>query len=472
MVPARETVLVVDDDAAIAKVVRALIGRRGLETAWAASGEDAVKQLEARPFDAVLSDVRMPGMDGIALLDHVKAHYPELPIVLMTAHGSVALAVEAMKRGAADFVQKPFDEEELGFVIEKALRASRQARAATPAIVLHDRGLIGDSPAIREVLATVRKVAASTTTVLVRGETGTGKELVARALHDQSPRSGQAFVTVHCGALPESLLESELFGYEKGAFTGATQRKPGRIELAHRGTLFLDEIGDVSLSMQVKLLRVLQERELERVGGTETVRVDVRIVAATHRDLEAMVREGAFREDLFYRLAVVPILVPPLRDRAGDAARLVRHFVSLLGESTGRRGMGIDDSAVALLAAEPWPGNVRQLQNFVERLVVLADGDVISDEDVERELRRGAGGRGRPEQRKASTPPSSSTAPSLSVQGDPDPGHSLESTRRTTEKEAVLRALRQAGNNRTRAARILEVSRRTLYNKLREHGID
>jgi DNA-binding NtrC family response regulator len=450
----RDSVLVVDDDVAVGKVLCALLAQRGLEATHAVSGEDAVAKLDARPFDLVLSDVRMPGMDGMALLDHVSARFPGLPVVLLTAHGSVALAVEAMKRGAADFVQKPFDKEEIGFVVAKALAGSKAERAAVPPPAAEDRSFVGESAAMKEVFATIRKVAATSASVLVRGETGTGKELVARALHEWSPRKDQAFVRVHCAALPENLLESELFGYEKGAFTGATQQKPGRIELAHKGTLLLDEIGDISPAVQVKLLRVLQEREFERVGGTKTVRVDVRIVAATHRDLEAMVSKGELREDLFYRLNVVPIVIPPLRERGDDTARLTRHFVADVGASLGR-AMRIDDDAVALLAAQPWPGNVRQLQNFVERLVVLADGTTIARADVERELARAS--------RPSDRPPSPA----------PSPGElSLDARRRESEREALVRALAQAGNNRTRAARLLEVSRRTLYNKLREHGIE
>jgi transcriptional regulator with GAF, ATPase, and Fis domain len=266
---------------------------------------------------------------------------------------------------------------------------------------------------------------------------------------------------VHCAALPETLLESELFGHEKGAFTGAAQRKPGRIELAHKGTLFLDEIGDVPRSVQVKLLRVIQERELERVGGTQTVRVDVRIVAATHRDLEAMVASGEFREDLFYRLAVVPVTIPPLRERAGDAARLARHFVGELGKSM-RPGIRIDEDAVALLAAQSWPGNVRQLQNFVERLVVLADGERVMRADVERELSRVPSSMSRGPAGTDSFPPGGTTGARLS----------LDVRRKETERETLVKALAQVGNNRTRAARLLEVSRRTLYNKLKEHGLE
>jgi DNA-binding NtrC family response regulator len=451
-----DAVLVVDDDIAIGKVLVALLEQRGHEATHVPSAEDAVRALDARPYDVVLSDVRMPGMDGMGLLDHVAARFPGLPVVLVTAHGSVAVAVEAMKRGAADFVQKPFDKEEIGFVVEKALASSRRERSAVPPPVLADKSFVGESKAMQDVFATIRKGAVTNSTVLIRGETGTGKELVARALHETSPRKGEPFVSVHCAALPETLLESELFGHEKGAFTGAAQRKPGRIELAHKGTLFLDEIGDVPRSVQVKLLRVIQERELERVGGTQTIRVDVRIIAATHRDLEAMIAAGEFREDLFYRLAVVPLTIPPLRERAEDAARLTRHFVAELAKTVERPGMRIDDDAVALLASQPWPGNVRQLQNFVERLVVLSDRDLIARADVEREVTRVPGGSAR-------------TSPAGSGGGA---GLALDGRRKETEREALVNALAHAGNNRTRAARLLEVSRRTLYNKLKEHGLE
>jgi DNA-binding NtrC family response regulator len=459
-----ESILVIDDDAAIGRVLVALLRQRGLDARWVASAEEGLKELAARPVDVVLSDVRMPGMDGMGLLDEVSRCYPEVPVVLLTAHGSVALAVEAMKRGAADFVQKPFEREEVLHAVDRAIARSTKARAdvpghawpARPAGGAAIQGMIGDSDAMRAVFATVRKVAKTTATVLICGETGTGKELVARALHEESPRSSQPFVRVHCAALPETLLESELFGYEKGAFTGATQRKPGRIELAHGGTLLLDEIGDISAAVQVKLLRVLQERELERVGGTQTVRVDVRFVVATHRDLEAMVRAGTFREDLFYRISVVPIVVPPLRERPGDCERLVRHFATTFGGAT------IDAEAVRRLVLHPWPGNVRQLQNFVERVVVLADGPTVTLADVDRAL---AGApRARPDVPMASSPSAAGAAA--------QPGASLDARRRETEKDALLHALAQAGNNRTRAARLLEVSRRTLYNKLHEHGLE
>jgi two-component system response regulator AtoC len=315
-----------------------------------------------------------------------------------------------------------------------------------------------------EVEALLARAAASPATVLLRGESGTGKELAAQAVHEGSPRKTGPLVKLHCAALPESLLESELFGHEKGAFTGAVQRKPGRVELAHGGTLFLDEIGELPLSVQVKLLRVLQEKTFERLGGTQTQSVDVRFVAATHRPLEEMVARGEFREDLFYRLNVVPVWLPPLRARPEDIAPLARHFLALHAKANGRSAMSLAPDAVALLEAQPWPGNVRQLQNFLERLVVLSDGPVLEAADLERELARQPG-----LAPPAPPPPALPLAPAAAR---PEAGGStLEAQRRDTERGALEDALRRAGNNRTLAARLLGVSRRTLYNKLEEHGL-
>jgi len=446
-------VLVVEDDVAVGKVLTALLVREGFQVQHAASGEVALALLEVRAFDVVISDVRMPGMSGMDLLAKLGIAFPELPVILLTAHGSVPLAVEAMKAGARDFLLKPFQREEILFVVEKALAHARPEAGRAPPLPAHDSAMVGSSRAMHQVLGTIRKVASGTATVLIRGETGTGKELVARALHEQGARKDHPFVRVHCAALPDALLESELFGYEKGAFTGAQARKPGRVELAHRGTLFLDEIGDITPQVQVKLLRVLQEREFERVGGTQTIKVDVRFVAATHRDLEAMVSKGDFREDLFYRLNVVPVQVPPLRARAEDIDALARHFVRTLGNANGKSGMDLDGAAIDALRAYAWPGNVRQLQNLMERLVVLTEGMTIRKSDVEREL-----------------PTGGASSPLSSLGREPD-GASLDAHRHAAEKEALLRALAQAKNNRTLAARLLNVSRRTLYNKLNEHGL-
>jgi DNA-binding NtrC family response regulator len=446
--------LIVDDDVAVGKVLAALLGQEGFACEYFASGKQALSRLEVRPFDVVLTDLRMPDIDGMSVLKEVNRRWPSIPVVLLTAHGSVAAAVEAMKSGAADFMLKPFDKDELVFVLGKALAASSRGRETVSPVRIDEVDLIGNSPPMREVQALISKASAGTATVLVRGETGTGKELVARALHQSSPRKGGPFVKVLCGALPDTLLESELFGYEKGAFTGAAGRKPGRVELAHKGTLFLDEIGDVTPAIQVKLLRVLQEREIERLGGTHTIRVDVRFVAATHRDLEAMVASGQFREDLFYRLNVVPIFVPPLRERADDIARLARHFCTAFGKRNGKPSIAFDDASLALLASQPWPGNVRQLQNLIERLVVLSDSEVLGRADVERELGRRPLG----------------TAPQARKEVGDDA--SLSARLREAEKQALVHALARAAGNRSLAARLLEVSRRTLYNKLHEHGLE
>jgi two-component system response regulator AtoC len=447
-------VLVVDDDAAVGMVLTALLVQAGMKAKHVASGEAALRALEGAPADVVVTDLRMPGMDGMELLARIAATSPELPVIVVTAHGTVPLAVEAMRAGAADFVLKPFDREQIVFVVRKAMHAAMHAEGHAEALASTQAPMASRSQAMREVTELLARAARSTATVLLRGESGTGKEVAARALHDQSPRRERPFVVVHCAALPDALLESELFGHEKGAFTGAICRKPGRIELADGGTLFLDEIGDVPLSMQVKLLRLLQERTFERLGGTESVKVDVRFVAATHQDLDAMVRAKAFREDLFYRLAVVPVVMPPLRARPEDIAPLVARFAATFGPPNGKPLVLVEPDAVERLARESWPGNVRELQNFVERLVVLADGATIARADVERELARSFGAAG-----PAETPGAASA------------GSTLDERVRSTERDALVEALARVKGNRTAAARILGVSRRTLYNKLAEHGV-
>jgi two-component system response regulator AtoC len=454
----KPAVLTVDDDAAMGKVLGALLGQGGFEPTHVRSGADALDALARRPFDLVVTDLRMPEMDGMALLGEIAARAPDVPVVMLTAHGTVPLAVDAMRAGAADFVLKPFDREELLYVIRKAIAGAARAADALPETPTGTTELLGDSAAMREVHGIIRRAAPGTATVLVLGESGTGKELVARAIHEQSPRRAKPFVKLNCGSLPDALLESELFGYEKGAFTGASTRKPGRVELADGGTLFLDEIGDVTPAMQVKLLRVLQERELERLGGTATIKVDVRFVAATHRDLEAMVAKGDFREDLFYRLSVVPLHLPPLRSRAEDIAPLARTFAAVHAKNNAKR-IELGASATARLEREAWPGNVRQLQNFIERLVVLSDGPKIEASDVERELAP---------RRVAGAPIERPAARAEAIEPD---ATNLETARREAEKETIKNALARADGNRTVAARILGVSRRSLYYKLEEYGL-
>jgi two-component system, NtrC family, response regulator AtoC len=458
-------ILIVDDDPAICTVLEALLRQAGHSALTVDSGAAALALLEVRDVDVVLSDVKMPGIDGMTLLDRLVDQRPDLPVVLLTAHGTVAMAVDAMKRGAADFLLKPFDREEILFVIGKVLAMA--ARRTDPPELPVSRTLIGESPAMRTVHDMIRRAARGSATVLIRGESGTGKELIARAIHDASARRDRPLVKLHCAALPEALLESELFGYEKGAFTGASARKPGRIELAQGGTLFLDEVGDIPAAMQIKLLRVIQEREFERLGGTETIHVDVRLLAATHRELESMVAKGLFREDLYYRLNVVPLWLPPLRDRAGDIVLLARHFCAIHGQANQQPGATLDAGALEVLASRPWPGNIRQLENFIERLVVLSDRAWITADDVYRELERDR---------------SSGPVVGLPVEeagqpcGDGIPGGSdavlsLDSRLRRSEREALAAALAHARNNRTLAARLLGVSRRTLYTKLEDHGL-
>jgi two-component system response regulator AtoC len=446
------SLLVVDDDAAVGRVLTALLAQAGYKATLAPSAEVALATLEKSPVDLVISDVRMPGMDGLELLKTLRVKQPELPVVLLTAHGTVPMAVEAMREGAADFLLKPFNRDEVLFVVKKVLDSSEVARAAPPQVqgAATVEGMIGASSSLDEARGLIRRAAVTTSTVLVLGETGTGKELAARAIHALSPRGKKPFVRLNCGALPETLFESELFGHEKGAFTGAVARKPGRVELAEGGTLFLDEVGELSLPSQVKLLRLLQEKEFERVGGTETLKADVRIVAATHRNLPELVKMGAFREDLLYRLNVIPITLPPLRSRPGDVPTLVRHFLGSLGATSGRPNATLSPDAFTLLEQQAWPGNVRQLQNFIERLLVLAPADAIGVDDVKRELARADLGT------QAATPVSDG---------------SLDDRRKDAERVAVEEALAKAKGNRSLAARLLGVSRRTLYNKLELLGL-
>jgi two-component system response regulator AtoC len=447
--PKTPMVLLVDDDAAITTVLASLLMQEGLSTLTASSGAEALVLLEKHPVEVVVTDLRMPGMDGMTLLRKIVRGWPDVPVLVLSAHGTVALAVDAMKLGAADFLTKPFDRDEVLFVVKKALAAAGRAESALPREPPFSP--LSASAAMAEVKDTIRRSAASSATVLILGESGVGKEVVARSIHEASHRRDKPFIKINCAAFPDTLLESELFGYEKGAFTGAQQRKPGRIELAHGGTLLLDEIGDVPLSTQVKLLRVIQSKEVERLGGTQPTKVDVRFLAATHQDLPQMVDDGEFRQDLFYRLNVIRVLVPPLRERPEDIELLAKHFVTTAAESNGRGGFYLDDDALCLLLAQSWPGNVRQLENFMERLVVLSDGPRIAQGDIERELTRDAQ---RVSSSQTSSPPSSEPR--------------LESQRRDAERKAISEALQRAAGNRSLAARLLGISRRTLYTKLSE----
>lgn len=438
-------VLVVDDEPSMVKVLSGFLAQEKIPCVTAPSGEAALRVLHADDIGVIVTDLKMSGMDGLQLLEHALNIDRSLQVILMTAHGTAEIGQRAWEMGAAGYVRKPFDRDEIVFEVRRALDRL-QAMGATE--VSESPGeMVGQSPPMKEIYAMVARVAPTSSTVLIRGESGTGKELVARAVHEQSKRKGKPFIKVICAALPESLIESELFGYEKGAFTGAAASKPGRFELAEGGTIFLDEIGELAPQIQVKLLRVLQDRQFERLGGTQTLRADVRVLAATHRDLEALVREGKFREDLFYRINVVPLRMPALRERPADLPLLVEHFLKKFRQEHGKPSVKFDSRAIEVLVGHAWPGNVRELQNVVERLVVLNQSGLILEQDV------------RPCLAPHLTGVSSSGPVAL---GDSVAG---------AEKAAIESALKVSGGNRTHAAKALGISRRTLHNKLNEYNL-
>jgi two-component system response regulator AtoC len=437
--------------------VGAALHAQGLRTRFVRTLAEAVAAANEEHFDVVV--LAADSADTKASLKDLVRQFDE-PVVIASSGGAKA-AVDALRAGAADFLEVPVAEGELRFVLGKVL-ASRRDDVPFSSAPTSRAGLLGASKAMLHVQGLLRRVAPGSATVLIRGESGTGKELLARAIHAGSARAAAPFVKVHCAGLPETLFESELFGYEKGAFTGAATRKPGRVEVAEGGTLFFDEIGDISPAMQVKLLRLLQDREFERLGGTTTLSADVRFVAATHRDLEHMTEKGQFREDLFYRLNVVPVWLPPLRARRDDVAMLARHFCEAFAAEHEKPGATLSEDAIALLVAERWPGNVRQLQNFVERLVVLTESKDIGADDVRHELAP-------PLTFATQTPPTSSGGASWT--SDAKPIVPLDVALRDAERRAIQRALKKAKGNRTVAARLLGVGRATLYKKIVELGL-
>ncbi|EOR0582241.1 sigma-54-dependent response regulator transcription factor ZraR [Escherichia coli] len=432
-------ILVVDDDISHCTILQALLRGWGYNVALANSGRQALEQVRERVFDLVLCDVRMAEMDGIATLKEIKALNPAIPVLIMTAYSSVETAVEALKTGALDYLIKPLDFDNLQATLEKALAHTHIIDAETPAVIASQFGMVGKSPAMQHLLSEIALVAPSEATVLIHGDSGTGKELVARAIHASSARSEKPLVTLNCAALNESLLESELFGHEKGAFTGADKRREGRFVEADGGTLFLDEIGDISPMMLVRLLRAIQEREVQRVGSNQTISVDVRLIAATHRDLAAEVNAGRFRQDLYYRLNVVAIEVPSLRQRREDIPLLAGHFLQRFAERNRKAVKGFTPQAMDLLIHYDWPGNIRELENAVERAVVLLTGEYISERELPLAI--------------ASTP--IPLAQSLDIQPLVE-----------VEKEVILAALEKTGGNKTEAARQLGITRKTLLAKL------
>jgi DNA-binding NtrC family response regulator len=451
------TVLIVEDEAKMRRLLELNLGEDGFKTLSAGDAETGLRLLDSEPVHLVITDLKLPGMSGLELLQTAKQRNPALPIVVMTAFGSVETAVEAMKAGASDYVLKPFSLAEMRMVVRKELDNSRlreenrSLREALGQKYSHPN-IVALSPKMQEVLATVERVAPTNSTVLLGGESGVGKDLIARAIHEKSRRASGPFVKINSTAIPENLLESELFGYEKGAFTGATTSKPGKFELADKGTLFLDEIGDVPPATQVKLLRVLQEREFERLGGTRTIKVDVRLVAATNRDLRAALEEGTFREDLYYRLNVVPIDIPPLREHKEDIPALAGLFLARFAKESGRaeKIAGISPAAMQLLTSHYWPGNVRELQNVMERASALVAGSHVEAGDIQLDLPRNRG-----------------AANAASDRFLPD-GMTLDQW----EDEMIREALKRAGGNKSQAARLLGLSRNALRYRLSKIGID
>jgi two-component system response regulator HydG len=448
----KAAIMVVDDDTAHRTMLKAHLADKGYEIVEADDGDVAIHLAREREIDLVLLDLKMKRIGGMEALEAIHAVKPDLPVIIITAFSSVENAVEAMQKGAFDYVTKPVDAAELALKVERALSfdSLRHENAALKERLgeKFDFGkIIGSSRPMREMFETLALVAPSDATVLINGESGTGKELVANAVHQNSLRAAEAFVKVNCAALHENLLESELFGHEKGAFTGASEQRKGRFELAHRGTLFLDEIGDMSPTTQAKILRVLQEGEFERLGGAKTITVDVRLLAATHKDLLQMVEEGSFRQDLFFRLSVVPLVLPPLRERVEDIPQLAGHFLEKYSSKNRKDIRGIHPEALDALLAYSWPGNIRELENTLERAVILCLGEQINLQELPGPVRQAAASSERPFALR--------------------PGHSLKEM----EKDLIIATLAQTEGNRTHAAGILGISRQTLQNKLKEYNL-
>jgi two-component system response regulator AtoC len=457
-------ILIVDDEPGLRQTLDRILGSEGHDTATAANGDDALSSLARDDVDLVLCDLRMPAMGGLEFLERYEAQHGRALVIAMSAYGDADTAIAAMQRGAYDYIQKPFRAEEVILCVRKAaerekLRAAVERLEGELSSIRGGSDIIGHSPAIRSAVDLARKVARHPSTVLVTGESGTGKELIARLIHTSSPRAAESFVAVNCGAIPEALLESELFGHAKGSFTGATGEKVGLFEEAEGGTLFLDEIGELPLSLQVKLLRALQEGEVRRVGANTPRRVDVRVVAATNRDLGADVTNGRFRGDLYYRVNVVSIRLPALRERHEDVAELAQHFLRRHNARLGLEVAQIAPAAMRMLVEHSWPGNVRELENVIERALVMASGSTIEPEHLVDFV-------------SASTvtiAPDKGAAPSPTAPSDDD----LSVKRRSLELERTLirRALERTRGNRTRAAQLLELSHRALLYKIREYGL-
>jgi two-component system NtrC family response regulator len=454
-----ETVLIVDDEKNYPPILSAVLEDEGYETLTAGSGPEALEVLEGSDVDLVLTDMKMPGMDGIELMERIKTADPDLPVIMMTAHGTVDKAVEAMQKGAYTYVLKPFDNARLVLYVGKAIsmyqviKENRRLRKDVESRYQFGN-IIGKSKAMHAIFDTIGKVAPSSATVLIEGESGTGKELVAKAIHFNSPRKDKSFIAVNCSAIVDTLLESELFGHEKGAFTGAHMMKKGRFELADGGTLFLDEIGELPQNLQVKLLRAIQEKSIERVGGAKPIAVNIRLIAATNKTLEEEIRKGLFREDLYYRLNVVKLTIPPLRERLEDIRPLVSHFIKKYAEErkAGAPVTGVDQKAEKLFFEYSWPGNIRELEHVIERAMILCPGQWITESDLPKPLK-------------------SSVNNMLHIEGIPANAN-LYDTLAKVEQTMILRALKLTNNIQSHAAELLGIGKSGLSQKIKKYRLD
>jgi len=451
----KRTILVIEDEAPQLRTLTGFLKKMGFAIIWSMSGVEGLRKAREQPIDLVLTDYKMPGKNGLEVLREIKTINPEIAVILITAHGTEEIAVQAMKEGALDYLTKPIDLDELEIVVRKALEQkqliseNRQLRQQLEErYSFHE--IISGSAEMEEVINTAGRAANGKTTVLIRGESGTGKELIARAIHYASPRKDAPFIAVNCAALSDNLLESELFGHERGAFTGADRQRKGRFEQADGGTLFIDEVGDIPVSAQVKLLRVLQEHEFQRVGGNETIQVDVRVIAATNRNLEEMMQQGGFREDLFYRLNVICVPIPPLRKRKGDIPLLINHFVHKYASQSNKEIDGVSKEAMDILMKYGYPGNVRELENAIERAVVMARGALIITDDLPMHLRNAR----------------SEEDPSYK-----DEGTSLTEILEDMERHLIVNALAKSDGNQSRAAEALGISERNLRYRLKKYGM-
>jgi two-component system nitrogen regulation response regulator NtrX len=448
----KSRVLVIDDEAAIRDAMRMILEYEGYDTLLAATGPEGLTLVEREAPDLVFLDIKMPGMDGLEVLDRIKAVSDTLPVVMISGHATVSTAVDATKRGASDFIEKPLSSERVLVTVRKALewRDLRRENLAFRRATDSRYEMVGDSDAMQAVRRAVARAAPTNATVLILGESGVGKELVARAIHRNSQRSRERFVQVNCAAIPEELIESELFGHEKGSFTGATEKQVGKFEQADRGTIFLDEVGDMSARTQAKVLRVLQEGEVERIGSSRTLKVDVRVIAATNRDLEAEIAKGTFREDLYFRLSVVPIEVPPLRERREDIGPLVKHFTEAVCRENNFRARRFTDEALDVMRQHRWRGNVRELKNSIERLLIMAPSETITAEDVRGVLR---------------------AEPAETLGGSREHPETLREFKESVERAFLVEKLRENAWNISKTAEVIGTPRSNLYKKLEQYGI-